>query len=227
MAELGSPYPGHDRRRALFLRARRTAPSTAQALRRRWLIGLAKGALPVAALGLLALLTLWSELTSDLDRARISYRRQTVAQDGGTLRNPSYTGFDENGSPFTITASSARQIMAGPQLPGRTVLTTPAGDIHLVGGAWLMAKSDHGVYMQRDGQLDLYGEVSLYRDDGIEMQTSAVTIDLKAGAMIGPEQVHVHGPFGTLDAQGFSVSDRGMVLYFTGPGRLVLDGAGR
>ena len=227
MSDSGSSLPGPDRRRAHFLNARRTAPSSAQALRRRWLIGLVKGALPVAAVALLALLTLWPELTGDLDRARISYRRPTVGQEGGTVRNPRYTGFDENGSPFTITAGSARQTMAGPQIPGRTELFEPAGDIVLVGGGWLMAKSDRGVYMQRDGQLDLYGEVSLYRDDGIEMQTSALTIDLKAATVVGPEQVHVQGPFGTLDAQGFTVMDRGAVLYFTGPGRLKLDGAGR
>jgi len=150
-----------------------------------------------------------------------------VVQEGGTLRDTRYTGFDESGNPFTITATSARQIMAGPQLPGRTELVGPAGDILLGGGVWLMAQSDRGVYMQRDGQLDLYGEVSLYRDDGIEMQTNALTIDLKAATVVGPEQVHVEGPFGTLDAQGFSVMDRGAVLYFTGPGRLKLDGAGR
>lgn len=227
MSETGSPFPRPDRRRAHFLRARRTAPSSAQTLRRRWLIGLAKGALPIAALALLALLTLWPELTGDLDRARISYRRPAVVQEGGTVRNPRYTGFDENGSPFTITATSARQTMAGPQIPGRTELVEPAGDILLVGGVWLMAKSERGVYMQRDGQLDLFGEVSLYRDDGIEMHTSALTIDLKAATVVGPEQVHVQGPFGTLDAQGFSVMDRGTVLYFVGPGRLKLDGAGR
>ena len=119
MSETGSSYPGPERRRSHFLRARRTAPSSAQALRRRWLIGLAKGALPAAALALLALLTLWPELTSDLDRARISYRRPTIVQEGGTVRNPSYTGFDETGSPFTITATSARQTMTGPALSQR------------------------------------------------------------------------------------------------------------
>jgi len=227
MPAMDTSRPGPDRRRVDFLRARRAAPNTAQALRRRWLIGLAKGVLPAAALALLALLTLWPELTSDLDRARISYRKPSVVQEGGTLRNTRYTGFDENGNPFTITAAAARQTMAGPQLPGHTELTAPAGDILLAGGAWLMARSDHGIYMQRDGQLDLFGEVSLYRDDGIEMQTNALTIDLKAATVVGPEQVHVEGPFGTLDAQGFSVMDRGAVLYFTGPGRLKLDGAGR
>ena len=227
MPAMETPHPAPDRRRIDFPRAHRVAPSSAQASRRRWLISLAKGALPAAALALLALLTLWPELTSDLDRARISYRRPTVAQEGGTLRNTRYTGFDENGNPFTITAASARQTMAARQLPGRTELTAPAGDILLAGGVWLMAQSDHGVYMQRDGQLDLFGEVSLYRDDGIEMQTNALTIDLKTATVVGPEQVHVEGPFGTLDAQGFSVMDRGTVLYFTGPGRLKLDGAGR
>ena len=59
------------------------------------------------------------------------------------------------------------------------------------------------------------------------MQTNSVTLDLKAGAALGTEQVHVQGPFGQLDAQGFSVTDRGATLHFVGPAHLVLDGAGK
>jgi lipopolysaccharide export system protein LptC len=36
--------------------------------------------------------------------------------------------------------------------------------------------------------------------------------------------VHAEGPFGTLDAQGFALTDKGSVIQFTGPGRLVLNG---
>jgi lipopolysaccharide export system protein LptC len=37
--------------------------------------------------------------------------------------------------------------------------------------------------------------------------------------------VHAEGPFGTLDAQGFAVTDRGAVIQFPGPGRLLLNAA--
>jgi hypothetical protein len=35
---------------------------------------------------------------------------------------------------------------------------------------------------------------------------------------------HAEGPFGTLDAQGFTATDGGTVIHFAGPGRLLLNG---
>ena len=87
-----------------------------------------------------------------------------------------------------------------------------------------MSQSRTGVYAPHDGQLDLTGDVLLYRDDGMTLTTDTATIDLKAGAATGAERVHAEGPFGTLDAQGFALTDRGGVIQFTGPGRLVLNG---
>ncbi len=231
-----APAPGSagrpDRTRFMLTATPRSVPTPAQDLRRRWLVTIAKRVLPLAALGLLALLTVWPELTTEADRARFSYRQASVTPQGGVLRDASYTGVDESGQRYTLTATSARQMIGGPDGGGRfgadrTMLKDPAGDIALAGGGWLMVQSAQGVYMQRDGQLDLSGEVTLFRDDGIEMQTNAVTIDLKAGAALGAEQVHVQGPFGTLDAQGFAVTDRGATWHFVGPARLRLDGAGR
>lgn len=223
--EVGPNRP--ERAHSMLGTARRTRPTRSQDARRRWLVTLAKRVLPVAALGLLALLTLWPELTTDADRARIAYRRGTITPEGGTLRDASYTGVDENGEPYRLTAAAARQIMGGGVAPDRTVLTAPTGDITLASGAWLMVQAAVGVYMQKDNQLDLSGEVSLYSDDGIEMHTNSVTLDLKAGVALGAEQVHVQGPFGQLDAQGFSVTERGATLHFVGPAHLVLDGAGK
>ena len=41
------------------------------------------------------------------------------------------------------------------------------------------------------------------------------------------DRVHAEGPFGSLDAQGFAVTDHGAVVQFTGPGRLVLNARSR
>ena len=48
-----------------------------------------------------------------------------------------------------------------------------------------------------------------------------------ANAAASHEMVHAEGPFGVLDAQGFTVLDRGAVVQFTGPARLVLNGGSR
>ena len=90
-----------------------------------------------------------------------------------------------------------------------------------------MVQSRSGVYTQHAGQLDLSGDVVLYRDDGLTLLTDAATLDLKAGVASSADRVHAEGPFGTLDAQGFAVVDHGSVAQFTGPGRLVLNARSR
>lgn len=188
----------------------------------RLFVALAKRVLPVVAVGLLALVALWPEFSSNVERGRYTYRISDgtgSSAEGGALTQARYSGVDQNGQPFTITASLARQV--GPE---RTNLTDPKGDITLGSTGWLMVQARQGVYMQKTSQLDLSGDVTLYRDDGTMMQTDAVAIDLRAGAASSGNKVHVEGPFGTLDAQGFTVLDRGAVVQFTGPGRLVLNG---
>jgi lipopolysaccharide export system protein LptC len=188
--------------------------------RRRWFVGLTKRALPLGALALLASVALWPELARDTDRSRMSYRRGAAVPESGQMVQASYHGVDANGRPYTMTATTAHQVD-----PNRINLTEPKGDITLESGSWLMAQSHRGVYLQHEGSLDLWEAVHLYRDDGTTMDTSVATLDLKVGAAAGPEQVHSEGPFGTLDAQGFAVTDRGAVIQFTGPGRLVLNSA--
>lgn len=190
--------------------------------RRRWTVSLAKWLLPAVALGLLSLLAIWPELASQADKARLVYRRGGLVPDSGMLTSPRYMGEDESRQPYTLTAASARQM--GPE---RIDLTLPVGDIILSGGSWVQVNAARGVFVQKLSVLDLEGEVTLYRDDGTMLVTDAVTVDLREGAAAGAGRVRVEGPFGTLDAQGFTLTDRGHVVQFHGPGRLVLNGGGR
>jgi lipopolysaccharide export system protein LptC len=220
-----TPLPSRlrvDRRRAMPSRriVRPVALAARHLARRRWLVMAAKRLLPLAALALLASVALWPEFSHDAERSRLSYRRGTAAPESGQMTEATYHGVDTNGRPYTMTATSAQQVN-----PERINLTNPKGDLSLESGNWLMAQSRRGVYLQHAGSLDLSDEVQLYRDDGTTLNTSSATLDLKAGAAAGAEMVHAEGPFGTLDAQGFAVVDGGTVMQFTGPGRLVLNGA--
>lgn len=196
----------------------RGAIASGSLARRRLFVMLAKRLLPLVAVGLLALVALWPEFSTDLERGRFTYRVGAGgAPEGGTLTQPRYSGVDQQGHPFTVTAALARQV--GPE---RTNLADPKGDITLGSESWLMVEAKRGVYMQHSSQLDLSGQVTLYRDDGTTLVTDNATVDLKAGAASSADKVHVEGPFGTLDAQGFTVLDRGAVVQFAGPGKLVL-----
>jgi lipopolysaccharide export system protein LptC len=218
---LASPPPVPRAGRLLGGRVRRP-PTSAAITRRRWIVGLGKRALPVVGLGLLALVAMWPEIARQVDQARVLYRRGLGMPESGVLVDARYRGDDDSGRPYTLTATAARQ--DGPE---RVNLTGPVGDIALSGGGWAQVKAATGVYMRKDRQLDLAGEVTLYRDDGTVMSTDAATVDLKEGVVASGKMTHVEGPFGTLDAQGFTITERGQVAQFSGPGRLVLNGGTR
>ena len=213
---------GHGPRRPLPTRRiyRPTLAAAAKMARRRWTVGVAKRLLPIAAIALLASIALWPELQRESDQARMSYRRGLAVPESGKMVDATYHGVDSGGRPYTITAATAQQVN-----PDRVNLTAPKADMTLASGSWLMGQSRLGVYLPHTGSLDMSHEVHLYRDDGTTLDTSSATLDLKAGAAAGAEMVHAEGPFGTLDAQGFTGTDRGQVLQFIGPGRLVLNSA--
>jgi len=213
------PQSGPDRSPLLGSGRRRGAMTPAGLARRRWMVAIAKRLLPLVALALLASVVLWPELTRDSEQTRLAGHDTRIATENGQLTDATYHGVDERGRPFTVTAESARQTT-----PERVDLTLPKGDLTLESGNWMLLQSRQGVYQQHLGALDLSGDVQLYRDDGTTLATDSAAIDLKAGAVTGAEMVHAEGPFGTLDAQGFSFLDRGTVIQFTGPGRLVLNG---
>jgi lipopolysaccharide export system protein LptC len=198
----------------------RFLPNARRLARRRIAITLTKWLLPLCAVALLGAVALWPEIDRASDQARLAFRRVSTAGEGGRMVEPRYHGVDEKGRPYTLTAATARQVA-----PERNDLTQPKGDMTLENGTWLMLNARLGTFMQKTNQLDLWQDVTLYRDDGTTMTTNSTSIDLKNGAAAGSEPVHAEGPFGVLDAQGFTVVDRGAAIQFIGPAHLVLNGA--
>jgi len=197
----------------------RVPPAPRRIARRRFLITLTKWVLPLTALTLLASIALWPEIQDAVMQSRLKVAHVTGDVDGGKLLSARYNGVDEKGRPYTITAATAWQVT-----PERVGLTLPKGDITLENGTWLMVTSKEGTFMQHINQLDLVKDVTSYRDDGTTMHTESASVDLKGGAAAGSEPVHAEGPFGVLDAQGFTVMDKGAAIDFPGPAHLVLNG---
>lgn len=201
--------------------ANRRPPTPRGIARRRWTVNVTKWLLPLLALALLSTIALWPEIQRMQEEARESARRFAGDIDGARVTDPRYRGLDEHGQPYTVTAAQAVQVDAD-----RYNLTRPQADLTSASGTWTQGQSLFGVYAQKSDQLDLSGDVVLYRDNGTTLHTQAATIDLRQGAAAGSVPVHAEGPFGTLDAQGFALTDKGQVIQFTGPARLVLNGAG-
>jgi len=199
---------------------RRKVPSTRVIARRRLVVISTKWLLPILAVALLSLIALWPELARIADQGRASLRQAFGAVASGTVVAPHYRGLDARGRPYMLTADTATQV--GPE---RINLVAPQGDATLEGGRWMMVQSREGVFLQHRDQLDLSGDVQLYRDDGVTMRTQSAAVDLKEGAAASSERTHAEGPFGQLDAQGFTMLDKGGAIQFQGPARLILNQA--
>ena len=195
-------------------------PSPSGIARRRLLINVTKLALPALALALLGTIAIWPELQREQQQAQAAMRSFAAVQ-GATVIDASYRSVDEQGRPYTITASTARQASQN-----RVNLTDPKGDITLQNGTWLMLQGKRGVYLRQENELDLSRDVMLYRDDGTTMLTDSAAIDLKNSAAGGSAPVHADGPFGRLYAAGgFTAIDKGDQILFSGPAHLLLNGA--
>ena len=200
---------------------RRQAPTARRIARRRLMVGLTKWALPLFALLLLGSVAAWPEISRVMDHSRTSFRRALQLEaESGAMKGPRYHGLDQRGRPYTVTATTATQTS-----PERVALVDPKGDVITESGSWLMAQAKAGVFIQHQSLLDLSNDVTLYREDGTTLQTDTAAMDLKAGAGASDDKTHAEGPFGTLDAQGFTMIDKGATIQFQGRSHAILNAA--
>jgi lipopolysaccharide export system protein LptC len=197
---------------------RRAVPARPSLIPRRFVVIWSKRLLPVCAVLLLTSIAMWPEISRQVNAKRFGLRGLSGEFEAGKLLNVRYHGVD-GPRPYTITADQALQV--GPE---RVNLVEPKGDMTSENGSWTYVESRKGVYIQHAALLDLSDHVVIFRDSGITLRTQSASMDLKAGAAAGDEPTHAEGPFGTLDAQGFALVDKGAVIQFQGKSRLVLNG---
>lgn len=190
---------------------------------RRFTVFVAKIGLPLVAMVLLSAIVLWPEFARLTERTRTSFRRVfSVEAESGRMLEPHYKGVDERQRPYTITAAWAQQAS-----PTRIDLGDPKGDMVLESGNWLQVDARQGVFIQRTELLDLSHDVVMYRDDGTVLRTQTASVDVRQGAASSNDRTHAEGPFGTLDAQGFTLTDKAGAIQFQGPAKLVMNGASK
>lgn len=217
-----TPIPA--RREMLAPSRARVAPSVRGMARRYAMVRLAKLALPAIGLGLLTLLLFWPEI--DGKEGRLSFRRgPSMVAEALQVTAPLYQGLDEVNRPYTVTAQMARQQPGAVQAGSEVIdLETPRADITLTDGAWIFLESRDGTYDRGRNWLDLRGDVTIYHDNGTRFRSEAAAVDLTAGNASGDRPTQAQGPFGTIESEGFEMTERGAVMIFTGRAHAVLEG---
>jgi lipopolysaccharide export system protein LptC len=162
------------------------------------------------------------QLRSDDERFRIGMGL-VKGENSETLNmtNARYFGTDDKGQPYSVTAEGVRQHADN---DGAIDLVTPKAEISLTNGTFLSAGASNGTYDRDNQKLDLAGEVTVLQDKGNQLRTTSASVMLKDGTASGREPVTGEGPFGKMEAAGgFDLSERGRIVHFHGPARLVLN----
>ena len=82
--------------------------------------------------------------------------------------------------------------------------------------------SEEGTFFRDLDVLDLFGQVSLFHDQGYEFRTQSAQFDAKSGAASGDSPVVGHGPFGQIEGAGFRINGDGTRVTFTGKSKLII-----
>ena len=88
----------------------------------------------------------------------------------------------------------------------------------------LIAYLDGELDERRCSEIESWLEQDASASERVAQLTESAAVDMKNGAAAGTQPVYAEGPFGTLDAHGFALVDKGSVVQFTGPARLVMNG---
>lgn len=182
-------------------------------------------ALPLVAGAIIAMVIAWPEFGEKRSGFKLGMSKITIDDSGGqTIVNPRFTGTNRARRPYTVTADAATQDqMASHQIN----LAFPKADLTLANGAWVAVSAANGRYDREAEALTLSGGVDLFHDKGYELHTPSARVSLAEGGATGEQPVRGQGPFGTLEAQGFRMVDKGRRLLLSGKSRLVLYPAAR
>lgn len=148
---------------------------------------------------------------------------KALGPDALSMTNARYSGTDAKGQPYSVSAKGVRERTGDDK---RVELAAPQADVTTENGTWLSLSAESGLYDRQGDTLDLTGQVSLFQDQGYELHTDAMTLNLKDGTAKSSAPVDGQGPFGELKAAGFDLHEKGRVVVFTGPARVVLSGQG-
>jgi lipopolysaccharide export system protein LptC len=174
--------------------------------RRSRLVRILRVALP--ALVLLILAALVAAIIYNALTAAPTQPRDTSAPI--TLVSPRFSGRDDKGRPFVITALSATR---DPRQFQRVLLDHPVLDMGPPEP--LHATSHKGVYTENDSKLYLSGAVHVVEPRGV-FDTATSVLDTKTGQVNGSDPVHGLGYLGEIRSKSYAVYGKGEQMVFMG-----------
>ena len=217
----GRPKRRAERRRSGRPDGGHQPPRLSLSNRYSFFVGFMKVLLPATAAALVLLVLAWPQFSIEEEGFRLSVSKLAPGQaESLTMLNARFEGIDDTNRPYTVTADIATQSENDKDL---VTLERPKADITLGDGAWLALTAKSGEYHRETQVLDLTGSVNLFHDKGFELRTEAARVLLDEGMAEGAQPVQGQSHFGTIQAEGFRVLDRGARIFFLGRSKMVFE----
>lgn len=175
--------------------------SAVDALRYSRFVAVMKRALPVLAVVLVASVIAYSVMPRHQEKMVTMQQASTVRNDL-TMTKPSFTGTDEKGNPYKVTAA---EVVQDPKAKDylRAEMKQVDADMQFEDKSWINASAAHGFIDAKAGLLTLDGGISVFTDNGYEMHTQSATAYIKTNVLEGTQSVSGHGPLGNFSADRF------------------------
>ena len=189
---------------------------------RRRLFKLLRMLLPSFVVILFGLAILFPEVFPSRGRAPIDIAvvDQDAGTDGNTMVNVTYSGVDEEGRPFSLSAKGVR---GGPGNERVLLLTKPEARLSSKDGRELTIEAEAGRYDRAADAVDLDGQVTLTHGPDVTVRTSRARVELAAGIASGDQPVEGKASFGAITGKGFRIAERGDSILVDGPAHVVID----
>jgi lipopolysaccharide export system protein LptC len=190
-----------------------------------YFVRLMRLALPLVALGILAIVLAWPKM--NVDPAMVVATDIQVPKSIGRneLTAPVFESKDQKGQPFRITAKRAIQ---GEENDALVVLDTPAGVMRTNKSAVVNLNAQKGAYREDIQRIFLEGKVDVdfVNDNGdgqYRLQSETLHMDMKSSEAWTEDKVFVSGEMGQVEAAGMDARNSKGLLIFKGPATLTLN----
>jgi lipopolysaccharide export system protein LptC len=147
------------------------------------------------------------------DNFRLTFSGTEVGIVAGnpTMVNPHFQGIDQEDRSYEITADSATT-----QKDETLVLNNINASINLKDDSWVAMIAKTGRYNRKQNYLELSDSVTIFTNDGYELYTKSILVNMEAKSARGESSIQAHGPMGSLTADSFNITENGDRAFFEG-----------
>lgn len=178
--------------------------------------------LPLAAVGLIAIVVIYSIVNKPKIHFATTFKSQEETAGYVAMTAPRFTGLDVEGRYYVITADEA--VRPAGQVD-RIELSSVHAEVKENGEARLTLNADKGTVDADAGHLTFGPAVWVDLQDGFILETNHAFADMNSGAITGDTPISGKSPFGTFSADGFKVMRASQSVRLVGRVRLTINPA--